>query len=53
MPVKLERKLKRQYKAKGLKDKELNDAVYGTMAKIEKGKKKSKKHVHRGDHYNV
>lgn len=53
MPVKLERKLQREYKAKGLRGKSLNHAVYGTLAKVEKGKKRGKKKVHRGDRYSV
>lgn len=57
MPVELERKLKRQYKARGLKGDALNRAVYGTMNKIidkgEKEHKKSKKRVVRGTSYNV
>ena len=39
MPKKLERKLREEYKKKGLKGEDLDHAVYGTMANIEKKKK--------------
>lgn len=42
MPKKLEEKLKREGRKKGLKDERLMEYVYGTMNKIY-GKKKKKK----------
>jgi len=38
MPKELHRKLVRQYRKKGLTGEELDHAVYGTMAKVEKEK---------------
>lgn len=43
MPKALEEKLRKQYRKKGLKGDKLDNAVYGTMNKIEKLKKKGKK----------
>lgn len=43
MPKKLHDKLERQYRKKGLKGDALKRAVYGTMNKIQKRKKKTKK----------
>lgn len=43
MPKKLHNKLVRQYKKKGLSGEDLEHAVYGTMAVIEKKKKKKGK----------
>lgn len=42
MPVKIERALKKQAKKKGLGKKRTQAYVYGTLAKIEKAKKKKK-----------
>lgn len=36
MPVKLERKLKREAKKKGLSEKRMNAYVYGTLNKLKK-----------------
>lgn len=43
MPKKIHDKLIKEYLAKGLKGKELDNAVYGTLAKIEKQRKRKKK----------
>ena len=42
MPKVIENKLKKQAKKEGLKGESYNRYVYGTLAKIEKAKKKKK-----------
>lgn len=47
MPLKLERKLKREADKKGLSGKRKNAYVYGTMNKIEKDKKTKRRILRR------
>lgn len=53
MPAEIERKLKKRAKKLHLGKGRENAYVYGTLNKIEKGKKRSKSKVNRGSRYNI